>query len=93
MTDPHASDTVTHMKTTIEIAPALLAQSKRFARDEAVTLRALVEEGLRKVIAEREKRPNFRLRKVPFSGGGFNKGFEGGHWSQLRDAAYEGRGS
>jgi hypothetical protein len=81
------------MKTTIEIAPALLERGKRMAQDEQVTLRTLVEEGLRKVIAEREQRPAFRLRKVPFTGGGFNRGFEGGHWNQVRDAAYEGRGA
>ena len=81
------------MKTTIEIAPALLERGKRIAQDEQVTLRTLVEEGLRKVIADREKRPAFQLRKVPFTGGGFNRGFEGGHWNQVRDAAYEGRGA
>jgi hypothetical protein len=81
------------MKTTIEIAPALLERGKRLAQDEQVTLRTLVEEGLRRVIAEREGRPAFRLRKVPFTGGGFGRGFEGGHWNQVRDAAYEGRGA
>ena len=81
------------MKTTIEIAPALLERGRRIAQEEQVTLRTLMEEGLRKVIAEREKRPDFRLRKVPFTGGGFNRGFEGGHWNQVRDAAYEGRGA
>ena len=81
------------MKTTIEIAPALLERGKRIARDEEVTLRALVEEGLRKVITEREERPAFTLRKVPFTGGGFGRGFEGGPWNHLRDAAYEGRGA
>ena len=86
-------DTYTHMKTTIEIAPALLDRGKHIARDEQVTLRALVEEGLRKVIAEREQRPAFRLRKVPFTGGGFGRGFEDGSWNQVRDAVYEGRGA
>jgi len=81
------------MKTTIEIAPALLVRGKRLAQEEHVPMRALVEEGLRKVIAEREKRPAFRLRKVPFTGGGFCPGFEGGHWNQVRDAAYAGRGA
>ena len=54
------------MKTTIEIAPALLGRGKRLAQEEHVTLRALVEEGLRKIIAEHEQRPAFRLRKVPW---------------------------
>ena len=58
------------MKTTIEIAPDLLAHGKRLAQDEQITLRTLVEEGLRKVIAEREHRPAFRLAKTAFTGGG-----------------------
>jgi hypothetical protein len=81
------------MKTTIEIAPDLLASSRRIAHEESLSLRALVEEGLRKVIAEHERRPAFRLRTVRFTGGGFNPGFEGGPWSRVREAAYEGRGS
>ena len=81
------------MKTTIEIAPTLLERGKRVAHEEHVTLRALVEEGLRMVIADREKRPAFRLKKVHFTGGGFGRGFEGGHWNDVRDAAYEGRGA
>jgi len=81
------------MKTTIEIAPVLLERGKRIAREEQVTLRTLVEEGLRTVIAEREKRPAFKLRKVPFTGGGFGRGFEDGHWTHVRDAIDEGRGT
>jgi len=40
---------VTHMKTTIEIADALLERAKRTAAREKKPLRALVEEGLRKI--------------------------------------------
>lgn len=47
----------THMKTTIDIAPALLAEAKRRARAEGTTLRALVEAGLRRILEEAESKP------------------------------------
>ena len=43
---------VTHMKTTIELSDALLRAAKRSARARGVTLRAIVEEGLRRVLRE-----------------------------------------
>lgn len=41
---------VTHMKTTIDIADALLLEAKQLAAQRGETLRELVEEGLRTVI-------------------------------------------
>ena len=80
---------VTHMKTTIDIADALLAEAKRRAREENRTLRDLVEEGLRHVLAEdRTKRP-FRLRDGSFKGGkGLQPGMREGDWEQVRDMIY-----
>jgi hypothetical protein len=84
---------VTHMKTTIEIAPAILERGKQLAREEHVTLRALVEEGLRNVIAVRERKSAFRLGRIHFTGGGFCEGFEVPSWERMREAIYEGRGA
>lgn len=84
---------VTHMKTTIEIADPLLTQAKRVARREGVTLRALVEEGLRHVVAGRAQRPGFRLREASVGGHGVQPGVVEGRWELIRDLAYEGRGA
>jgi hypothetical protein len=83
---------VSHMKTTIEIADALLRDIQELARTEQVTLRALTEEGLRHVLAARRRRPKYRFRPVVFQGDGLRPEFEGGGWDQLRSAIYEGRG-
>ena len=43
-----------HVKTTIDIADDLLARAKRVARQEAITLRELTEEGLRLALDHRK---------------------------------------
>jgi hypothetical protein len=58
-----------------------------------MTLRALVEEGLRHVIAERERKSIFKLRRIPFTGGGFREGFEDAAWGRIRNAIYERHGA
>ena len=40
------------MKTTIEISDPLLREARKLAEREGVTLRALVERGLRRVVTE-----------------------------------------
>jgi len=82
----------THMKTTVEISQAVLMAAKATAAREGTTVRALVEEGLRKVLAERKAREKFRLRRVTFRGRGVQKGVQEVGWDALRDLAYEGRG-
>ena len=81
-----------HMKTTIEISDALLEDAKKTAARENTTLRALVERGLREVIAQRKRRPRFRLRKATFKGKGLSADARGGDWNRLRELSYEGRG-
>ena len=36
---------------------------------------------------------SFRLRDASFAGQGLQSAFRNGSWEQIRDAAYEGRGS
>ena len=84
---------VGHMKTTIEIPAPLLESAKREARRRGVPLRAVVEEGLRRVIAESARREPFTLRKASFRGRGLQAGVVEGRWDVVRDLIYEGRGT
>ncbi|MEO7336081.1 MAG: type II toxin-antitoxin system VapB family antitoxin [Caldimonas sp.] len=61
------------MKTTIEISDPLLDQAREIAARDGETLRSLVEQGLRAVIAERSaKAKPFRLRDFSVKGDGLH---------------------
>lgn len=79
------------MKTTIDIADALFEEARKVAAREGTTLRSLVEDGLRRVLAGRRRGPAFRLRKVTFGGRGIRPEFE--DWERIRAGIYEGRGA
>jgi hypothetical protein len=80
------------MKTTVDIPRSLLEEAKRLAADHRTTVRALVEEGLRRVIGEHQRTGMFRLRKATFKGEGLQPDIEGASWEAMRQRAYEGRG-
>jgi hypothetical protein len=80
------------MKTTVEIHEPLLGEARRLAAREGTTLRALIEEGLRRIVAERKRSATFRLRNATFKGTGLQPGAAGSSWDRLREMAYEGRG-
>jgi hypothetical protein len=79
------------MKTTIEISDALLREVRKLAAREGVTLRALVERGLHRVIAE-AKRPPFRMRDGRFEGNGLQPEVRDLSWDQIRDMLYDSDG-
>lgn len=81
-----------HMKTTIEISDALMEQARRLAARENTTLRALVEQGLHKVIADKKRAAGFRLRRASFKGEGLQPEVREAGWERIREMAYEGRG-
>lgn len=81
------------MKTTLDISDPLLQEARKLAKREGVTLRALVEQGLRRVVAEKKRGPAFRLRKASFKGRGLQPELRDAGWDKLRDLAYEGRGN
>jgi hypothetical protein len=80
------------VKTTIEIADELFERAQRLARKEKTTFRALAEEGLRLVLAD--KRRN-RLKKLPplvtFGEGGPTEEFRDWDWDQIRAEIYRRR--
>lgn len=80
------------MKTTLEISDPLLREAKKKAALEGVTLRSLVEQGLRQVLSGKKPRAAFQLRKASFKGRGQKADFADVSWDRIRQAIYEERG-
>ena len=81
------------MKTTLDIADPLLDQVRRIAARDGETLRSLVEQGLRKVVAERSaKAKPFKLRDASVGTPGAPSPYEALSWEDKRALIYEGRG-
>ena len=81
------------MKTTIEVSDALMLEAKTLAQQHNTTLRALVEQGLEKVLRElREPKP-YKLQDASVGGQGLQPGQEALSWAEVRDMIYEGRGA
>lgn len=89
-TRPH--NKYSHMKTTVEIADGLFAEARKLAQREATTFRALIEEGLRRIIKERRRRAGFQLRKASYRGEGLAPELVNASWDEIRERVYEGRG-
>jgi hypothetical protein len=82
------------MKTTIDLPEPLLQDARRMADRQGTTLKALVEAGLRRVLAERRGGgAAFRLRDARFRGEGLQPEAANRSWESIRDAIYEGRGA
>lgn len=81
------------MKTTVEIAEHLLRQAKATAHREGTTLRALLEEGLRWALGQRQRKSDFELADGSVPGKGVQPGVNEGDWGSIRDSIYSGRGS
>lgn len=81
------------MKTSVEISDVLLAEAKRLAARERTTLRALIEEGLRRSLKERKAARGFRLRRATFRGEGLQPHVGDASWERIRALVYEGRGA
>jgi len=81
------------VKTTIEIADDLLAHARKLARQEKTTLRALIEQGLRLVLTEKEQSETKKHPPlVTFRGDGLTDEFKNAPWEKIRNEIYKGHG-
>jgi len=77
------------MKTTIDITDSLLREAKKLAQKRGTTLRALVEEGLRREVRETAgKAKPFRLRDATFGGGGLTPEMQNADWEKWLQMIY-----
>lgn len=83
---------VINMKTTVQIPDSIFEEARKLAHRERTTLKALIQEGLRRIISERKRRGRFKLRKATFKGTGLQPHLTGASWDKIRELSYEGRG-
>jgi hypothetical protein len=81
------------MKTTLEIPDSLLSQARKIAARDGITLQALVERGLRQVVAEKKQQRLFKLRRASFKGNGLRPELKEATWEDIREISYENRGA
>ena len=85
---------VVWVKTTIEIPDAVLVEAKRLAAARGVTLKSVLEEALRQLLAaEHKPKKPFKLRDGSFGHNGLQPGLRWGDWETVRTLIYEGRGA
>jgi len=73
---------------TVEIADELLARAREVAKCEGTTLRALIVEGLRIVLARREQKTPDRWPDLSVGGEGLDPEVQEGSWERLRSRIY-----
>ncbi len=81
------------MKTTIEISDDLLTKAKKLAAKRGTTLRAIIEQGIRNTVKEQQRGTQYVLPDMSVDGKGLQPEVKNRSWSDIRDAAYERRGS
>lgn len=79
------------MKTTVEISDELLERARRHAKREGRPVRALIEDGLRLLLAREAEAPKYRLPDRSVGKAGDENPLDALSWSELRDEIYGGR--
>ena len=78
------------MKTTVEIQTALLERARRHAQKVGKPLRAIIEEGLRRVLVAEAVPQRYRLPDRSVGQAGAPNPLESLSWQDLRDEIYGG---
>ena len=81
------------MKTTLDIQDALLLRAKESARKQGRSLRSIVEEGLRQVLASGTQRNRYKLPDCSAGNRSAPDPLEKYSWQELRELIYEDRTS
>lgn len=83
---------LSHMRTTLDLPDPLFREAKKLARARKIPFRALVAEGLRRVLTDEAPRRKFTLVDRSTGKGGLVGGLAWTDWERLRDLVYEGHG-
>ena len=77
----------------MELSDDLVMEAKRYAARHRITLRAVIENGIRSTLrADKGTGSPFTLRDASVDGSGLQPEFRDETWSKMREAAYGGRG-
>lgn len=79
---------VSHMKTTVDLPDELLHEVQLIARAEDTTMKSLLEEGLRAVIARHRRAQAFALRDASVCGRGLRPEVAEAGWDKIRELSY-----
>ena len=82
-----------HMKTTVHISDALLADIHKIAAQRKTTFKALVDEGLRHVVETASAtKKQFKMKDASVGKPGDPWPLDGKSWEEIRDIIYGDRG-
>jgi len=76
------------MKTTVELPDELVREAQELARAEGTTMKSVLEEGLRTVIARHRHAQGFTLRDASVNGRGLRPDVAEAGWAKIRELSY-----
>ena len=79
------------MKTTVEIHDVLLDRAKRHAKETGQPLRAVIEDGLRQLLAKPLPKTKYKMKDLSYGDPNGTNPLAQYSWEEIRDIIYEGR--